>query len=160
MAAPKGNKFWEMRSTHGRNPIFKSPDDLWDACCQYFEYVHENPLMEDKAFAFQGVVTHEPVAKMKAMTMNGLYLFLDIDRATWAEYRGKEGFSTVTTRAEDAIYEQKFTGAAADLLNPNIIARDLGLQDKQQVAHSGNVSTTVLTPERFEQICRDLADDV
>jgi hypothetical protein len=26
--------------------------------------------------------------------------------------------------------------------------------------HSGNVSTTVLTPERFEQICRDLADDV
>jgi hypothetical protein len=28
------------------------------------------------------------------------------------------------------------------------------------VEHSGNLSTTVLTPERFEQICRELADDV
>lgn len=28
------------------------------------------------------------------------------------------------------------------------------------IEHSGNLSTTVLTPERFEQICRDLADDV
>lgn len=144
MAAPKGNKFWEMRSTHGRNPIFKNPDDLWDACCQYFEYVHENPLVEDKAFAFQGVVTHEPVAKMRAMTMTGLYLFLDIDRATWAEYRVRKGFSAVTTRAEDVIYEQKFTGAAADLLNPNIIARDLGLQDKQQVDHSGSLVTKIV----------------
>ena len=150
MAAPKGNKFWELRSTLGRNPIFKNPDDLWDACCQYFDYVHENPLLEDKAFAFQGVVTHEPVAKMKAMTMNGLYLFLDIDRATWAEYRVKEGFSAVTTRAEDVIYEQKFTGAAADLLNANIIARDLGLQDKQQLDHSSTDGT--MRPTKIELV--------
>ena len=145
-----------MRSTHGRNPIFKNPDDLWDACCQYFDYIHENPLLEDKAFAFQGVVTHEPVAKMKAMTMRGLYLFLDIDRATWAEYRAKEGFSTVTTRAEDVIYEQKFTGAAADLLNANIIARDLGLQDRQQVGHSGSVS---FESEYLKRLSRSILDE-
>ena len=138
MAAPKGNKFWEMRSTHGRNPIFKNPDDLWDACCQYFDYVHENPLLEDKAFAFQGVVKHEPVAKMQAMTLRGLLLYLDITRPTWADYKEKEGFSYVTTRAEDVIYHQKFTGAAADLLNANIIARDLGLQEKQHVDHASS----------------------
>ena len=144
MAAPKGNKFWEMRSTHGRNPIFKNPNDLWDACCQYFDYVHENPLMEDKAFAFQGVVTHEPVAKMQAMTMQGLCLFLDIGTSTWAEYRSKKDFSEVVTQAEMVIYHQKFTGAAADLLNPSIIARDLGLQDKQQVDHSGSLVTKIV----------------
>jgi hypothetical protein len=32
------------------------------------------------------------------------------------------------------ILDQKFTGAAADLLNPNIIARDLGLTDKKEVS--------------------------
>ena len=141
MAAPKGNKFWEMRSTHGRNPIFKNPDDLWDACCQYFEYVHENPLMEDKAFAFQGVVTHEPVAKMQAMTLRGLCLYLDIGEKTWADYRSREDFSRVTMRAESVIYHQKFTGAAADLLNANIIARDLGLQEKQHIDHASSDGT-------------------
>lgn len=44
-----------------------------------------------------------------------------------------EGFSDVTSRAEDIIYDQKFSGAAADLLNANIIARDLGLKEQSQV---------------------------
>ncbi|MEX8971554.1 DNA-packaging protein, partial [Escherichia sp. E4736] len=26
MAAPKGNRFWEARSSHGRNPKFESPE--------------------------------------------------------------------------------------------------------------------------------------
>ncbi|MBS9307116.1 DNA packaging protein [Escherichia coli] len=30
-------------------------------------------------------------------------------------------------------YDQKFSGAAADLLNANIIARDLGLKEQSQV---------------------------
>lgn len=50
----------------------------------------------------------------------------------------------VITQAEAVIYEQKFTGAAADLLNPNIIARDLGLADKKEL--SGGLALTV-TPE-------------
>ncbi|HFU7895746.1 TPA: terminase small subunit [Escherichia coli] len=38
--------------------------------------------------------------------------------------RADEDFCGVTTRAEQVIYDQKFSGAAADLLNANIIARD------------------------------------
>ncbi|MDR6901408.1 hypothetical protein J2W52_003032 [Rhizobium miluonense] len=37
MAAPKGNKFWMARSSHGRNPIFATPEDLWNACNEYFQ---------------------------------------------------------------------------------------------------------------------------
>ncbi len=135
MPAPKGNRFWEARSSHGRKPIFASPDDLWDACIQYFNWVEENPLWEDKLVTFQGAATHEPVAKMRAMTVSGLCIFLDIDQTTWREYAKKEDFSTVTTRVEEIIRAQKFSGAAADLLNPNIIARDLGLAEKQE--HTG-----------------------
>ncbi|EMJ7210428.1 DNA-packaging protein [Proteus mirabilis] len=133
MAAPKGNRFWEARSSHGRKPIFESPDDLWNACCEYFEWVEENPLYETKAFAFQGVVTKETLPKMRAMTLSGLCLFLDIHEDTWRLYRAREDFIEVTTRAEKVIYDQKFSGAAADLLNANIIARDLGLKDRQEV---------------------------
>jgi hypothetical protein len=133
MAAPKGNRFWEARSSHGRNPIFGSPDELWSACTEYFDWIEDNPLYETKAFAFQGVVTQEAIPKMRAMTIIGLCLFLDIDRSTWYALKAKEGFSDITTRAEEVIYNQKFSGAAADLLNANIIARDLGLKEQSQV---------------------------
>jgi hypothetical protein len=132
MAAPKGNRFWEARSSHGRAPIFKTPDDLWQACVEYFEWVEANPLYESKPFAYQGTVVQEPVAKMRAMTMMGLCNFLDISTQTWAAYRGKEDFSEVVNRAEQIMRQQKFEGASADLLNPNIIARDLGLADKTE----------------------------
>ncbi|MDR5020031.1 DNA-packaging protein [Yersinia rochesterensis] len=133
MAAPKGNRFWEARSSHGRNPIFGSPEELWTACCEYFEWVEANPLWEMKAFAYQGEVTQERIAKMRAMTITGLIIYLDITRQTWSAYKVKEDFITVTTRAEEIIYDQKFSGAAADLLNANIIARDLGLKEQSQV---------------------------
>lgn len=133
MGAPLGNRFWEARSKHGRNPIFSSPEQLWEACCEYFEWVEENPLYESKPFAYQGVVVQEPVAKMRAMTISGLCIFLDISETCWYSYRDKDGFSWVTTRAEKIIYNQKFQGAAADLLNANIIARDLGLADKSEL---------------------------
>ena len=133
MAAPQGNEFWKARSTHGRSPIFASADDLWEACCEYFEWIEQNPLYEDKLVTFQGLATHEPVAKMRAMTLDGLCIFLDVDRKTWDNYRSRDGFFQVTSRVDQIIRTQKFQGAAADLLNPNIIARDLGLADKSEL---------------------------
>ena len=43
-----------------------------------------------------------------------------------------DDFSMITTRVDGIIRTQKFQGGAADLLNPNIIARDLGLVDKKE----------------------------
>lgn len=133
MAAPVGNRFWEARSSHGRNPIFKSPDALWKSCCEYFTWVEDNPLYEAKAFAFQGAVTVESLPKMRAMTVGSLCIFLDISQQTWADYRAREDFVGITTRVDEIIRNQKFQGAAADLLNANIIARDLGLADKSEL---------------------------
>lgn len=133
MAAPVGNKFWEARSSHGRAPIFASPEILWTACVEYFDWIEANPLYESQAFAYQGKVTLKELPKMRAMTIAGLCIFLDISVKTWAEYRDREGFTPITTRVDEIIRTQKFQGAAADLLNPNIIARDLGLTEKSVV---------------------------
>ncbi len=125
-----GNKFWEARSSHGRKPIFKTSEQLWESCAEYFEWVEDNPLKEERATQFQGVFVKDTVDKMRAMTISGLCIFLDIDNSTWFDYAKKKDFSNITRRVEEIIRTQKFTGAAADLLNPNIIARDLGLADK------------------------------
>ncbi|EAP4935021.1 DNA-packaging protein [Salmonella enterica] len=154
MAAPKGNRFWEARSSHGRNPKFESGDQLWAACCEYFQWVEDNPLWEMKPFAYQGEVTQEPVAKMRAMTLTGLCLFLDISDDTWRNYREKEDLLGVVSRAEKVIYDQKFSGAAADLLNANIIARDLGLAEKKEVKQS----VSDLSDEEIERRLKELKD--
>ena len=137
MPAPKGNKFWEVRSSHGRKPIFQKPEDLFDACSQYFEWVEENPLHESKAFAYEGKVVVKALPKMRAMTMQGLCRYIGIGTRTWADYRDREDFSQVIKEVEEILYDQKFSGAAAGLLNSNIIARDLGLKEKTASEHSG-----------------------
>lgn len=129
-----GNRFWEARSSHGVKPKFKRAEDLWSACAEYFDWVTSNPLYEDKLVTFQGAASHEPCAKMRAMTIGGLCLFLDVDVKTWRDWRdSRADLAPVITRAEAIIRQQKFEGAAADLLNSNIIARDLGLADKSEL---------------------------
>lgn len=91
--------------------------------------------MVSEVVKFRGKASLAQVPKMRAMTIAGLCIFLDVNRTTWTEYGKRPGFSTVTTRVEEIIRDQKFTGAAANLLNPNIIARDLGLRDAHE--HSG-----------------------
>lgn len=129
MAAPSGNRFWEARSSHGRKPLFANPEDLWEACCEYFAWVEDNPLWENKVAQFQGGVVDMPAAKMRVMTLTGLCLFIDISLDAWHNYRKRDGFIVVCEQAETTIREQKFAGASAGLFNPMIIARDLGLKE-------------------------------
>jgi DNA-packaging protein gp3 len=118
--------------------VFKTPDDLWKAANEYFEWVQANPLSEEKVFCYQGNITKTKVTKMQAMTVAGLCMFLDITDTTWENYCKRQDFLAVTSRIKAAIRHQKFVGASADLLNANIIARDLGLADKTE--HSGAIS--------------------
>ncbi len=98
-----------------------------------------NPIKEDRQFAYQGKVIHDSVEKMRAMTFGGLCIFLDIDDDTWTNYKKRKDFFGVVTRVERIIRTQKFEGAAAELLNANIIARDLGLADKSEHSRQGVV---------------------
>jgi hypothetical protein len=96
--------------------------------------VDANPLYSDQLVTFQGKATHEPVAKMRAMTLAGLCLFLDITTKAWRLWKANRvDLAETIERVEMVLYAQKFAGAAADLLNANIIARDLGLADKSEL---------------------------
>jgi hypothetical protein len=89
--------------------------------------------METKAFHSNGVITTAEIPHLRAMTLTGLQLYIDISNDTWANYRKNKDLVAVTRKAEQHIYDQKFTGAAADMLNANIIARDLGLRDDKNI---------------------------
>lgn len=152
MAAPKGNQFWKARTKHGRDKLFSSSEALWEACCEYFQWVEDNPLWDTKVTQYQGEVIDMPVAKMRAMTISGLCLFLDIDRSTWTAWKTEDDFSAIVARAEEVMYSQKLSGAAADLLNANIIARDLGLKDASTKEHTGPNGGPIETKTAFQFI--------
>lgn len=134
MPAPEGNRFWEARATSGAPPKYANGEDLWAACVEYFEWVDDNPLMSLEKVTFQGVGTLMEVPKMRAMSLKGLCGFLDISFQTWVNWgESRKDLFDIVTRVENIIYQQKFEGAAADLLNPSIIARELGLADNNNV---------------------------
>lgn len=135
-----GNRWWEARSSHGRNPIFSDSETLRDACMQYFQWVDENPLFERKAFS-TGLQLDLP--KLRMMTIQGLCLYIGVSDDAWADYRKNPDLSGTVTEAERIIAQQKLTGSAADLLNANIVCREMGLRDKQEHEHTGKIVNSV-----------------
>lgn len=132
---PLGNQFWKLRSSHGRKPLFADGDALWAACVEYFEWVEANPLQEERIFTYEGKIIRGHVSKMRAMTLDGLCTFLDVSVQAWCNFRRRDELAETAERVDRVIRDYKFTGAAADLLNPVIIARDLGLRDGME--HTG-----------------------
>ena len=134
MAPIKNNQFWKLRSKHGRDKIFETPQTLWDEACIFFEWCDKNPLIEQKAF---GTGKKLNLNKMRAYTMQGLCYFLKIGTSTYNDYKHREEFKEVIEQIEQVLFTQKFQGAAAGLLNANIISRDLGLKDASDVTTDG-----------------------
>lgn len=155
MAATIGNHFWELRSSHGIEKIFADPDILWQAACEYFQWCVDNPLMSvEQARAGKGKVETETeltedgvkqaendtglieLPKMRAFTMQGLAGHFGCNVKTLWDYeheKSHKDFHPIMARVRDVLYRQKFEGAAAGLLNANLIARELGLSDKKEI---------------------------
>ena len=128
----KGNKIWENTGFPGRPRTFNSPEELWGECLRYFKWVEENPLLEEKLFHTSGVITKDTATKVRPMTQAGLCVFIGITRETWTQWRRNPDFADICLKVDEIMYEQKFSGACADLMNHAIIARDLGLADKKE----------------------------
>lgn len=161
MPAPKGNKFWEKRSKHGRDKIFVTPTILLDAACEYFTWCEDNPLMSVEYAGGKRV----RIPKMRALTIHGLCIFLGVNTTYFNDFKSalkeqdtetNKDFSQVIKKIEDIIYNQKFEGAAAGFLNANIIARDLGLADKTKADLTTNGESINKSPDlthlTFEQL--------
>lgn len=132
----KGNQFWRLRSSAGPNPTFSSPEELEAACLEYFDAITSNPLQaaELAKSGTKAKVRYTP--RMRAMTVEGLCVFLDVSVSTWYRWKDKgSDLREVCLKIQQIMYAQKFEGAAAGMLNPAIVARKLGLADKHQ--HTG-----------------------
>lgn len=166
VGAPKNNQFWKLRSTHGRDKIFSTANDLWIAATEYFQWCDDHPWIKNeqkKGSQKIDVLELLAVAKKENLdindllhdsmsgiieiptarpyTLTALCLYLGVNTKYFSDFKknlkeGDEDFSEVVTRIEETIYSQKFEGAAVGAFNANIIARDLGLSDKKELDHT------------------------
>lgn len=158
----EGNQFWKMRSKHGRDKIFKTPDMLWQAACEYFEYTDSRKW---KKKDWVGKDAEQVEREFDTpYTLTGLVIFLDVNSGFWSEFKkNNPDYSEIITRIENIIYTQKFEGAAVGMFNANIIARDLGLNDKADLTTNGkDINQTqiiVSKPENLDTINKLLSSE-
>lgn len=138
MGAPKGNQFWKLRSKHGRDRLFATADLLLQAAFEYFEWCENNPWTKTETTIGKNRNDIKTTPVERPFTLTGLCLYLGCNTKYFSDFKqalkeNDKDFSEVVTRIEQIIYTQKFEGAAVGAFNPNIIARDLGLADKQDL---------------------------
>lgn len=161
MAAPRGNTFWKIRSKHGRDKLFDTPQLLREAAYEYFEWCDKHPLEQND---FVGKDAIEVIIKKKRVyTLHGLCTYIGANVNYWTQFKQTPAgrsidFSLIVQEIEGIIYNQKMTGAASGFFNANIIARDLGLADKQETRHDIAPTTQIdyskLSQSALDEIAR------
>ena len=128
-----GNQYWKRRTKHGRDRVIKEPETLAKAADEYFQFCIENPIIvvDYKGKDAKRVEMQIP----KVFQKNELARFCHLSE--WRSINDLKSVSTdflqVVTHIEGCIADQKFQYGIANIFNSNIVARDLGLRDKQEI---------------------------
>lgn len=157
---PKRKKIYEAIKP-GRPPRFPTPEDMWNRAVDYFQWAEQTPIRADKKAVSQGEVIDVSENRKRAFTQTGLCTFIGLDTETFRKYgTGENGagkFKEVVALIKQVIYEDQFTGAAAEVLNPNIIARALGLYEKVE---NTNLNYTVqMSKDEIKAVSEELENE-
>lgn len=154
--AKGNNEFYKFVQKPGR-PLDYSPDKLWDKAVEYFEWCESNPITKDAG----GGKTQN---LGRPYTLSGFCLYAGITLQTFLNYAegiGYTEFFDICGHIREIIKNHKYEGAAVGKFNAAIIARDLGLVDKQErdIGNAGGkpfqteskVLTAEITPDMDEK---------
>lgn len=147
MPAPIGNEFWKLRSKHGRNRLFESPELLWEAACEYFEWCNSSPwISSKKKKKGEDYEETEESPTERPYTITGLLFYIGASYGYWTEAKknSSEDFLNIMARIEQVIQTQQFEGALVGAYSHNLVARLNGLSDKQEVNSTANVKASIV----------------
>ena len=142
MAATPGNQWWKLRSKHGCDAIFSTPEILESACEEYFKTTDERNDWDGQNWV--GKDGEEVVVKKKVpYSLKGLCVFLGVSSHYFSEFKKSETFKSnkdfleVYTRVEDIIQTQQIDGSMMGYYNASLTARLNGLVDKTDMTSGG-----------------------
>ena len=162
MGAPKGNQFWKLRSKHGRDKLFETPELLWETACEYFAWCDENPILQTKTGANNLGNSIEEKQFQRPYTKQGLFFYLQCSE-TWLTNFRKEcslDYLRVIEAIEQTIENQQVQHAMVGVFNANLVARLNGIKDHSDVTTNGkeiqqNISILNIDPLAIDETSDD-----
>lgn len=128
-------------SKHVGRPPKYTPETLLAKFNEYVKFNADNPwkigeLLKDPK-KFKAKEVHKTA--IPPLTQGMFQVFAGINRSTWDNLTKKPQFFAVTEHILETIRGHKFAGASIRVYDSNIIARDLGLVDKQSIDNQFNI---------------------
>lgn len=163
MGAPPGNQYWTFREKHGRDKDYANGEELLPVIIEYFQWCVDNPWYKNEVIKSGdrvGDIIQVPTAR--PFTLSGLCIHLVISETTWKTYRKNKDFLSVTNWAQTVIDTQQFEGAAVGVFQHQIIARKLGLIDKNETGYRDkdgnpmNPPAPVIVTQIFPESANDI----
>jgi hypothetical protein len=125
----------------GRPKNIKTPEILWKLFEDYVKHEAENPMHKVEYVGKEGRVERTPLET--PITFMGFECWLwdnqyindlgDYQKNTDGRY---SEYTPIITRITQNCYVHNFKGASVGIFNANIIARKLGLTEKQEVTQT------------------------
>lgn len=152
-----GNQWYLLRSKHGRDKLFASPEMMWQAALEYFEWCELNPDKKAELVKYEGYAQEVEVSIRRPYTIYDVCRYLDCNTEYFVHFkraiqakpdaqRTKEDrdFCQVIGAIEESIKAQQIRGAMNGFFNSNLVARLNNIADRQDVT-SGD--KPLVTPE-------------
>lgn len=115
--------------------MFEDPGALWKACIRYFEWNEENPIHGRRAIVVSNTLVYTKEKHPRAMSVQAMCIFLGITSKSWYEWRNtRTDLLPVMRQAEEVIRTQKFERGMIGQFNAMLVARDLGLADRNEMS--------------------------
>jgi len=139
MPAPKGNQF-AKDSGEGRPMEYASAKEWKTAIESYFTWCDNNPIQKNEALKSgidAGRIIQIPT--QRPYLIEGLCDFLNISVQTFHNYEKKEGyedFFEASTWARNKVFSQNLTFGYTGAFDAGLVARKLGIADKQEVKNN------------------------
>ena len=130
--------YFKIPKNFGKPPRY-TPEEFLDKANEYFAWCIKNPLQEEQIVKYKDHYEKVNVSKPRVYTIEGLTTFAELGMRTFYDYEVKAHYSQVITYIRKTIYKQKFEGASAGFFKENLIIRDLGIKDAQEVTHSNQL---------------------
>lgn len=153
----KGNKFWQLRTKHGRDKLFSDATTLWEEAKAYWDWCDRSPWMRPELVKYQGDAEQYEIPLGRPYSLDGLTVYLGVSGAYFraAKKNLKEKIEeNKATEEEIALLEtiemietvtrtQNLEGAAVNVFNANIMARQHSLAETINNHNTGDATVRV-----------------
>ena len=170
MPAPKGHPKWG----NPLKPKKYTPKRLWDKAVEYFTYIDKHPYYLNEQKKGNTIVPKDSnltakqlkdaldpiieIPKMRPYTLVGFCVFADICYDTFLSYEKNETYLEVCTRIRNIVESNMFEGGLVGNFEKGLVARKLGLIDKQDITTAGEKFETIDYSKLDETILRAIVE--